>query len=682
MHARSLLLALLCYGALSAFFYRDLVRAPGSVLPEHVGLTAREGPLHWGDEQMVAATIGIVARRLFTAPTRIHDLGQCWPFPDSLTLGEPMFVDGLVGAVPFALTHNPIVAKNFVTVTAPVIAGLCMFALILYWTGSTGAALVAGLLFGFEPARLSDVAHPFIHGNAWTPLVFLCTHRLFARRRWLDAALLAIALSLQMLESFYPALALALVGSVYGTALAVHHRRELPALLPKLAAVALFLALVARLALGPYLETRDVWGVLQGRGSFLHLPKEFYYGSVHYLGTVLLALAVVALLDRVRRGAGLVFDPRLPLLVGGAFVYWFVVWGIAIPLVGTVPSPYLLGLRHLPGINAVRVVTAVRSALPFVGACLAGFGVAVLLRLCGQRAGRVVATLVFVLAAGEVFTLSRAGQLRLRATPAKPDAGLLRLLNELPPGPVLDYPPSGYVGPSTHYVLLHGFHGRGTDACHSSFPNPMAEDVAAMSSRLPSARAALQLRTLGFRSIVVHTELLEPEMVERFVHWADGDGREFAGLRRLGEEDGHIAYVLEPGPPTVGFEALALRDVAPDRDAQVLDAADEAVAFTVRNMAPAFYRHPEPIQPDPVVLGWLVGERVVQSEDLRVLLPLALIPNQKQVVRVRPTVLPPPGDYTAVLRRRDAEGPIVSRRRVEIPAVTSPRLTGDGDAVN
>ena len=51
------------------------------------------------------------------------------------------------------ITGNPIAAKNFLTITAPIIAGLCMFALILYWTHSVPAALVAGLLFGFDPAQ-------------------------------------------------------------------------------------------------------------------------------------------------------------------------------------------------------------------------------------------------------------------------------------------------------------------------------------------------------------------------------------------------------------------------------------------------------------------------------------------------------------------------------------------------
>jgi len=58
-----------------------------------------------------------------------------------------------------------------------------MYALVYFWTGSVSAAFVAGLLFGIHPGRIGDPAHPYVHGNQWTPLALLFAHRLFARRR-------------------------------------------------------------------------------------------------------------------------------------------------------------------------------------------------------------------------------------------------------------------------------------------------------------------------------------------------------------------------------------------------------------------------------------------------------------------------------------------------------------------
>ncbi|HWP66220.1 MAG TPA: hypothetical protein VNO26_09930 [Candidatus Limnocylindria bacterium] len=670
MPLRALLLAFACYAAVSAWFHWDVLRAPTTVLPQLASANKDHDAIVWGDEQMVAATIAIVARRLLTAPSRLFDLGQCWPFPNSLSLGEPMFVNGLVGTVPYALTGDPILVKNFVVVSAPVLAALTMFALVFYWTGSTGAALVAGLLFGFEPARLTDVSHPYIHGNAWAPLALLAAHRLFARRRWRDAALLAVALALQMLESFYPALAFAMVGGVYGTALAVHHRRVLPALWPKLSAVAAFLVAVALFAFTPYLANREAWGILQGRGSLLMVPADFHYGGPAYLGTVLLALAAVGLCDRMRRGAGIVFDPRLPLLAGAAVIYWFVVWHINIPFVGTFPSLYLLGMRDLPGINAVRAVTAVRSALPLVGACLAGFGVAAILRRCGPRTGAALTALFLVLAAGETFFWPASGSrfgVRLRGIPAKPSAALVALYERLPEGPVLDFPPSRYIPPTTHYVFLHGYHDRPTDACHSSFPSPMREEVYTMSAYLPHSIQALRLRTLGFRSIMVHTEYLEQDRLDAFERWAAGDGRRAAGLRRVGEADGHIAYVFDSPPTTpAGFESLAPPDVVSKR-AQALDVCGQPIGFVFQNSRHSFYRHPDPIRLSRVSLAWLDDLGVARATESRVaLLPLALLPGGRQTVKIVPGTLPPPGGYTVVLRLGDDAGPVLARQRVVV----------------
>lgn len=673
MRIRSLLIALACYATVSAWFHWDVLRAPATVLPQSTVVAEEMRKLDWGDASMVAATIGTVARRLLTTPTRIHDLGQCYPFPDSLSLGEPMFVDALVATIPFALTGSPIVAKNFVTVTAPILAGLTMFALILYWTGSPPAALLAGLLFGFAPSRLVDVAHPYVYGNAWTPLALLAAQRLFARRRWRDAALLAVALALQILESLYPALALAMIGGVYGTVLAVHHRRALPALLPKLAAVTLVLVLVATLAFRPYFVNQDTWGILQGRGSLLFLPSHFHFGMHGYLGTVLLVFAAIGLLGRVRRGAGIAFDPQIPLLVAGALVYWFVCWKITIPLVGPVESPYLFGLRDLPGLSAVRAVAAVSfSALPFVGAALAGLGLAAVLRPLGVVARPVLGAFVLALAVGEIFFFPRSGPYfasRLGVRPFEPSASLLALLDTLPDGPVLDFPPSRFVSVATHYVLLHGFHDRPTDACHSSFPSPMREEVMEMSARLPNSITALKLRTLGFRAIVVHKEFLGPERLARFQQWVEGDGRKGAGLRLIGEADGHLAYAFGPAPPTVGLDALTLAPAVLWHHTQTLATPGQAVKFVVANSSWQFYRHPDPIRLNVVVLAWLDDQGAVRaSERLSVLLPIALLPGGKQIIPVTPGTPPPPGAYTVTLHLHDADGPVVGRQKVVVAA--------------
>jgi hypothetical protein len=199
----------------------------------------------------------------------------------------------------------------------------------------------------------------------------------------------------------------------------------------------------------------------------------------------------------------------------------------------------------------------------------------------------------------------------------------------------------------------------------------MSKEVYTMAARLPDSIEALRLRTLGFRSIVVHTELLRTDRLAEFQRWAKRDGRRYAGLRRLGEADGHVAYAFEPGPPTIGLDALA--NAGTERRLQWLAGPDEAITFRVRNAARGFYRHPDPIRPDTVVISWREENGTMQTcAPQRALLPLALAPGGSQQMRVVPACLPPPGGYLATLHLGDENGPVLARRRVALLAADSP----------
>ena len=174
-------------------------------------------------------TMWLVTRNARVLTTRPWDLGgdgQCFPLPRPHTLGEHAFGEGLLAVVPWLLTGDPIATYNAMLVLSLWIPALSMFVLARYWTGSAGAAFVAGLLFAAGPDRIADPAHPFVHGDLWAPLVLLFAHRLFAERTWRAAAALALLTSLAFLESLYQILALVLVLVPYGVALAIRYRRH------------------------------------------------------------------------------------------------------------------------------------------------------------------------------------------------------------------------------------------------------------------------------------------------------------------------------------------------------------------------------------------------------------------------------------------------------------------------
>jgi hypothetical protein len=195
----------------------------------------------------------------------------------------------------------------------------------------------------------------------------------------------------------------------------------------------------------------------------------------------------------------------------------------------------------------------------------------------------------------------------------------------------------------------------------------MRDEVRAMSAGLPNSIAALRLRTLGFRSIVMHAEYLDPAKAQAFERWAAGEGRRATGLQRLGEADSHVAYAFGPTPTPAGFEALDVPIMAP-RGLQTLDTCGQPLAFMVHNGAQHFYRHPDPLRPDTVVVEWEADDTSVgrQHDTRTVLLPLALSPGGRQTVTVVPAALPPPGSYTVNLRLHDADGQVLARQRVVV----------------
>jgi len=126
-----------------------------------------------GDQSHMIWAASRNARTFVTAPWRLWDFELCHPFPEAVALGHHLYANGLVGIVPYALTGEPILTLNVAVIAMLWVSGIGMYALAYYWTRSTAAAFVAGLLFAFMPQHLLTARWPSIIGNQWTPLALL-----------------------------------------------------------------------------------------------------------------------------------------------------------------------------------------------------------------------------------------------------------------------------------------------------------------------------------------------------------------------------------------------------------------------------------------------------------------------------------------------------------------------------
>lgn len=630
------------------------------------------GALTGSDLRRGITQLAYASRKLSTAPRGAFAGPMCYPSGDSVAFGEHMLGEGIQGIPAYLMWNDPVMTYNFVVTLKPWIAALSMYAFAYYWTESAAAALIAGFLFGFHPMRLMDLIHPSVNANEWIPLVLLLLDLLFTRRSWMYAFLLAIVASLQLLESMYVLVPYTFIVGIYGTYLLWRHRRAVPALLPKLLFVAASLAGVAVWVFGPYLETREMWGILQGRHrGAVELPRAYWFGYHRYAGSCLLFLALLGGLDRLlgartKRG----YDPRIPLILAGVAVALFVsAWRI--PKIGlVVPSLRPLVGAWIPGLDAIRAPSNMFFGVVIPLALLAAFGVRLLAKRFGTRARGILIGLVAAACAMEVF-LPVAAKLSFgRAMPSatfriRPPQEDIDAVRDLPSGPVLDFPSSYHIfwqGILSRYALLGAYHERRIAACKASFLTPVQFEINRIAGRLPSPDAARELWALGFRTVIFH---LQDE--ERYRRQTDRIAAALADPTR----DPHLVPIREGRTVRVfrlGDDvpiATDVRSLSPASRFRLVRLAAGDVGLRFRLESPhATFRHPTPIQPTRFVVTWKHSEEIARSEMVRGLLPLALAGGRTTSVALDAHIPEASGRYEVTLAPADDPDMILALEHV------------------
>lgn len=669
---RAALAAAVLYFAVAMFANRAVLADPFGLLPTPVDYIDQEKPrfqlVYEADQKFVVGYMARLARAFALEPSRLPDVGLCAPMDRAHTLGEHMFGQGLLGAVPYLLSRDPIFTFNAVSVLTTWISLLSMYALAFYWTRSFPAAFLTGLLFALHPNRLNNPAHIFVFGNAWTALALLAVHRLFDRERWADAALLALVLSLQLLESFYPVLGLAIIGGTYGLILCLQHRAKLLRLAPKLLAVAGVCGTVAWLVLGPYLETQGVWEVLSGRTRVLLVPWKYLPGQPASPGWILFVLAIIGLLDRLR-GRRIPGDPRLPLLLGGFLVFWCTVHALQVPGLGRLRSPLLTLTPYIPGLDAVRAVAVLQFGVFLVASVLAAFGLLAVLERLGGTSRAAVASALAAAILVQTFhaptaTASFGHTPELEGFGSRPSDAELDLLHKLPNGAVLDVPlafePVMKLRMMPDYLLAAGYYEQPTAACYNSFLTGLQTEVQRLVAALPAPETLEALSALGFRAIRVHHRTLPR------------DGRALAAeleanplTRRIARGDETSVWALAERPVTEDFGAIASANPPPDV-AEIASSQGALDFHFGRGEGPTF-RHPAPIEPADVLVRWRKpgGPLVAEVAD-RMLLPPALAAGAQTVIELAVDVPVGSGSYLVELVKTDAPENVLAARRVRV----------------
>jgi hypothetical protein len=551
-----LLAALLVFAAGCVAVYGELWRqGPSSVAPmDSSEFGAAQTVFHHGaaEQSNTPATVradlifeaALVTRNAYTlatAPHRLFDAEHCAPAKNSLTLGIPMISMGLLAIPAWLATGDPVLTYNLTLVTMTLAAAFAMYLLVVAWTGRPAAGIVAGLLYAFHPARFQTISHPSVWDSSGTVLALFFAERWLSRGRWRHAVGLVAAIAFQIGASFYPLLAAFFLMLPFAAWLLWRHRlRHVSA--AQIGFVVGGVTLAVALLLGPYLAAQSASGEMHRNAWFFAPLSGYLPGAPLFPGWVLLVLAAVALLPRLRPAPGIQGNPVWPLLAGALLV----------ALVAAGPLYEALA-TVLPGLDAVRVVSRLRQDIYLALAVLAGLGAAALIRRSRRLAPLTAAALVLV-AAFAVLRLPALGferpfQWSYEEIAAKPEdieffAELERMGNR---GPMLEIPfdwgKEVFHGASR--ILLATYHHRRTSACFGSFEPPGREELAALADALPKPEAIAALQALGFTTVVAHHPILADPFL-RYGRLVDGE----RWSTRLHSSEDMTAYALEPHVPS------------------------------------------------------------------------------------------------------------------------------------
>jgi len=464
--------------------------------------------------------IAWVVHQMARDPLHLFDANMFFPWTKSLAYAESLLPQALQAAPILAAGGSVLLAYNLVLISTFVMSALGAYWLGTELSGSRRAGFLAGLAFGFFAYRWHHIVHLQSLSTQWLPLALVCARRAMRTPAgsWLFGLFSFTAL--QCLSSgYYAMLTLLAVGL---TLLFEWREGRLRPLIASLSA--LLLGVVVLLPVFyQYREIRERHGFSRGRAeaeAWSARPRSYLDPGPHAMAPHLKALHE-RVEDREPLYAGswaLVFAgvgciaaarSRTAALALSWLVVGFVIsLGPSVHLLGSDwPGPFEL-FRLLPGGSLLRTPARL-GVLAVLGLdMLACLGWAWMER--SWRLGALPFVLAALLGAVESQPLALRGV--FREVPRAPAS--VAWLAQAPRGPVLELP---WMDEPTAALYLYWSTGHWQPMINgfASFQPPGSLGLGLLGNRWPSEYTARVFRASGVRYVVVHTDRMEPQRLER-----------------------------------------------------------------------------------------------------------------------------------------------------------------------
>lgn len=164
----------------------------------------RVGRLNTGDGMFSLWNVTWVAHAVTSNPLGLYHANIFYPHTNTLAYSEANIVPGLLGVPAYLASRgNPFTTHNSVMLTAFVLSLVTAYALARYLTGSTAAALAAGVAFAYCPFIFARTAHIQLLMTFGLPWALLMFHRFVDRPTIGRSVSLGVVLVVQALSCAY-----------------------------------------------------------------------------------------------------------------------------------------------------------------------------------------------------------------------------------------------------------------------------------------------------------------------------------------------------------------------------------------------------------------------------------------------------------------------------------------------
>jgi hypothetical protein len=487
-------------------------------------------------------------------PLAIFDSNIYYPERRTLAYSESLLGSTIFAAPVLWASGNPLLAMNVVALLSVVLSGIGGYLLAVRLGVRRDAALLAGAIFAFAPARLFRISQLHLTTIQWVPFTLAFLHTYLESRKPADLRLAIAFFTLQVLTSGHGAVfVIVAIAVLLVYRLVLREPIDLKRRVKDVGLPGALLLVPAALIALPYHRVQEEMGLKRHLANWETVPVSFLASPTDLhewmatlftdtkLGEVASAFLFPGIVPLVLAAIGLMIGIKRPLRTNAALFY-----GLLTVLTYLLSAGPPLGLwplvYWLPGFNFLRVPSRFILLAVLGLGILSGIAFERLTTTASTRTRRIAAVIVGLLFAIECASIP----LHLDAYRVNIPEADRWLATQPKPFVVAEMP----VYPSERYqtaYMLHSMaHWQKTVHGYSGMRPPLHEVLFRQMRRFPDEDSIAHLLQLGVNYIVVHPDMYVPEewkVVE--TRLAEPDRR--LTLRYSGP--GGRVYVLSGSPP-------------------------------------------------------------------------------------------------------------------------------------